>query len=53
MNTHKVTEQSKNLQQPNDHYNHNNYVEYILDFKIHRDHIIDKPQNETCNNYYE
>ena len=53
MNTGKVAKQAKNLQQPDDHNNHYYDIEYFLDFAIHRDHVIDKPQNKTCDNDYE
>ena len=53
MNICKVAEQAKNLQQPDDHNNHYHDIQDSLDFVIHRDHGINKPQNETCDNDYE
>jgi len=45
-----ITENPKYIQKPyyNNDYNHN--IQDWLDFTIHRDVIIDKPEQNTCNN---
>ena len=44
------TENPEYLEEPNNYNNHNNDVENVFDFVIHRDIIIDKPEKNTCNN---
>ena len=35
------------LQQPQDHNDHNNDIQYLLDLRIHRNKPIDQPQADT------
>ncbi len=45
-----VIEKSKNFYQPDYDNNHNHNVQDSSDFTIHRDIVVDKPENDTGDN---
>lgn len=53
MNIGKCAEKAKYLQKPYAYDYHYYDIQDFPDFMVHRDRIIDKPQNKACNNYNE
>jgi hypothetical protein len=45
-----VGENSEYLKEPDNNSNHNHNIKNILDFAVHRNVIIDKPEKNSCNN---
>ncbi|MCP9885878.1 hypothetical protein KBY97_12215 [Synechococcus sp. ATX 2A4] len=45
-----VVRQAQQIKQPDDNSDDNNNIEDILDFAIHRDVVVDKPQQHSNNN---
>jgi len=50
MDVRQVSENTKYLEKPDNYNDHDHNVEDGLDFVIHGNIGVDKPQNETCNN---
>ena len=50
MGIHQIPEKTKYFKKPYNGDNHNNNVENVFDFVIHRDICIDSPQEYTYNN---
>ena len=43
----KVAQNTKNFQQPDNHYDCHDYVQDILDFSIHRNITVHQPEDNT------
>ena len=49
MNALQRPQNPKGFEQPKNHHNDDNAVQYTFDFAIHRDIIVDEPKQDTDN----
>jgi len=53
MYIHQATENSKHLEKPYNQNDYNNNIQNFFDVVIHGDEWINKPKQDSNNNYYE